>query len=195
MRLIHGVAFAALLAAGHPAAAGFFLDRSPSGVDLAATEYRVMKPRAEAGVASSLYFTGLYRYFGLGAEQDRAEGLDLIRRAADAGIEGAMRFLGFYYGSGLGPAIDLAESAKWYAAADEGWVSGRAARRFGFSFGEGTITISGPSIQAYQRDAEQGVLPAILRLAVRRPFGDIARKHVVARLNDVGASHLLFGIR
>jgi uncharacterized protein len=165
MRPILCGVLAALLLAGNPAQSGFFLDRSKSGLELATGEHGVMLPRARAGIATSQYFVGLYRYFGVGVEQDRAEGLMWLRRAAEGGIEGAQRALTFILGAGIGTAPDPVEAAKWQALAEEGWKGGGADRRLGFNFGEGNITISGPAIDAYTRAAEQGDLGAILRLS------------------------------
>ena len=165
MRLVIGVSIAALLFADAPAQAGFFLDRSPSGAELAATEFAVMLPRAQAGNASNQYFVGLYRYFGLGVERDRAEGLDWLRRAAEQGIGGAQYMLGFLYGSGLGPSLDPVEANRWYQAAEQGWTGGGPDWRMGFNFGEGSFTISTAAIQVYTTEAEQGDLGARLKLS------------------------------
>jgi uncharacterized protein len=164
MRIFGLLALAATIVAA-PAQAGFFLDRSPSGIELAQTEYPVLRPRAEGGNAANAYMVGLYLYFGVGVERDRVAGLNFIRQAAEGDIAGAQYMLGFLYGSGLGPRTDLAESKKWYDAADAGWTAGGPDWRMKFSFGEGTFAISAANIRAYEEAANAGDLAAQLRMS------------------------------
>jgi uncharacterized protein len=163
MRFVSVVSLAVLLCAGSSAQAGFFLDRSDAGVKQAKGEYEGLLPRAQAGNASNAYIVGLYRYFGVGVEANKEEGLALIKQAATSGIVGAQHAMGFFYGSGLAGPADPAEAEKWYAMAEQKNFLNGSDQRLAFSYGGGQISGSIAAIEGYRVAAEKGDMKAALR--------------------------------
>jgi len=84
-----------------------------------ATAYRLYKPLAEQGDASSQFKLGIMYHNGRGVPKDNAEAAKWYRKAAEQGDAQAQFNLGQMYREGKGVLQDYAEAVKWYRKAAE----------------------------------------------------------------------------
>jgi TPR repeat protein len=101
-----------------------------------ATAFRIFKPLAEEGNASTQYKLAFMYMRGESIPRDFAEGQKWIRKAAEQGNADAQYSLGMDYDIGHGVPKDFAEALKWFwKAAEQG--NCMALRYFGRMYEQG----------------------------------------------------------
>ncbi|MBX9575879.1 MAG: sel1 repeat family protein [Caulobacteraceae bacterium] len=113
-----------LLGAASPA-----LAQAPTPPD-AATQYRDMKTRAEAGDAEAQWNLGMMLLNGEGTTRNEREAWRWVRASGDAGYENGMISTAVMLALGQGTTRDEAQARDWYRRAAERHRSAHALRGY-----------------------------------------------------------------